>query len=216
MARNVNGGHIHLPQIVRLLRQQLEQPCGLVQLSRTRPRPLQQSVIAHNDVRLAVLHRGSGATAHHGDPFVSVPRILSRHRHHGFCHLVGDRLRLRTRLPSQARVALGTVPTAWGNAHPFQHLDAPRWQYGFDRGALFRDHTARLRVQGDWPESFFKTRLAIVSSPMTWSRFSICRWSSATCRSWALAPLRVPAVSAASPAARKSSRHRYSVGSDTP
>src|ERR1700730_3817422 len=173
-------------------------------------------MIPHDDVRLAVLHRASGATTHHRDRFVAVPRVAGRHRHHGLLHLVGNPLGRGTRTLAQALVGRRPVPTARRDAHPFQHLDSPRCRYRLDGGALLRDHTTRVRVQGDWPESFFKTRLAIVSSPMTWSRFSIGRSSAATPRSWELAPLRVPASRAASPAARKSSLQRYNVGSETP
>jgi len=35
-------------------------------------------------------------------------------------------------------------------------------------------HPSVLLAQRDSPESFFKKRLAIVNSPITWSRFSIC------------------------------------------
>lgn len=60
-------------------------------------------------------------------------------------------------------------------------------------------------------------RLAIVYSPITWSRFSIWASSSAIRRSRGSAPFFPPPLaSAASPAARNSSRQRYSVGSLTP
>ena len=52
--------------------------------------------------------------------------------------------------------------------------------------------------------------MATVNSPMTWSRFSICCSNSPIRRSRVLAPFRVPPASAASPAARNSSRQRHS------
>ncbi len=87
---------------------------------------------------------------------------------------------------------------------------------GLGLGDLVCNHVARLRGQRDCAESFFKTRLATVNSPMTWSRLSSWRSNSAICRSRELPPFWVPPANAASPPARKSSRHRYNVASATP
>src|SRR5690606_34434701 len=79
---------------------------------------------------------------------------------------------------------------------------------------LLGNHRAHRLRQLKSPESFFKMRLAIVISPITWSRSA----SSAFSRSIVLASSdRAPRpVSASLPPLRNSSRHRYSVCSDIP
>ena len=104
MAGDVDVGNIHLPEIVRLLRQDLEEPRGLICLGRSLAGLLKQSMIPHDNVRLSVLHGVAGATAHYRNPLVAIPGILSRHRHHGLDHLLGNRLWWRTRTFPQTLV----------------------------------------------------------------------------------------------------------------
>jgi hypothetical protein len=95
-------------------------------------------------------------------------------------------------------------------------MKEPGCRWGFERRDLLRDHATRVYRQRVRAESFFETRLAMVNSPITWSRLSIWRSSFAIWRSWTPTPFRVPSARAASPAAKMSSRQRYGVASATP
>src|SRR5581483_10362363 len=108
----------------------------------------------------------AGATTHHGDPLVTIPRVGRGHRHHGLYHLVGDRLTRGTRTLPLRFIPRQAIPTAGCHADQPQDRRLPgRWRLlVFQRVA---NHATVLRAQGDWPESFFKMRLAIVSSPIT-------------------------------------------------
>jgi len=68
VAWDMDVGDIHLPQVVRLLRQQFEEPCSLAHFGRTLSELLQQPIITHDEVRLSILHLRADATAHHRDP----------------------------------------------------------------------------------------------------------------------------------------------------
>src|SRR5690606_28823836 len=98
------------------------------------------------------------------------------------------------------------------HAEPLQQVVQPRRR--LRRLLLLRNPRAHRFRQLKSPESFFKMRLAIVISPITWSRSA----SSAFSRSIVLASSdRAPRpFSASLPPLRNSSRHRYSVCSDTP
>src|SRR6185369_631134 len=107
-----------------------------------------------------------------------------RRRHLGHCldHLARDHPPRRTGAPSLS-LTRRAIPTPRRDTHELQHLRLPcsgRRHLGPEFGG---NHLATLHAQTDWPESFFKMRLAIVYSPITWSRFSICCSSSAIRRS---------------------------------
>src|SRR5690606_20944249 len=104
------------------------------------------------------------------------------------------------------------VPRRTRHTEPLQQVVQPRRR--LRRLLLLRNHRAHRIRQLKSPESFFKMRLAIVISPITWSRSA----SSAFSRSIVLASSdRAPRpVSASLPPLRNSSRHRYSVCSDIP
>ncbi len=89
-----------------------------------------------------------------------------------------------------------SMPARRRHADQPQHLRLPRApprSGGRRRGRLGlefgRNHATVLHAQWDWPESFSKIRLAIVYSPITWSRFSICCSSSAIRRSRGSGPV---------------------------
>src|SRR4029077_7540792 len=104
-------GNIHLPQIVWLLRQQLKEPCSLIQFGCAFPRFVQQLMIAHHHVCLSICHLIACATTHHRDSLIAVPGVICCHPHHGVYHLTRNRLRRGTRTLSQALVQCRPVPT---------------------------------------------------------------------------------------------------------
>ena len=76
------------------------------------------------------------------------------------------------------------------------------------------NHRGHLPRQLEPPESFFKTRLPILSSPMTWSRSTSADLSCRISLTCSLSAPRPP--SACLPPLCNSSRHRYRVCSEIP
>src|SRR5579864_7531068 len=161
---------------------------------------------------MPIRHRLAGPPTHHGDPLVAVPRVRRGHRDNGLAKRLGKRLRRRARSLLLLHGHRRAIPTAGCNVECCQH--ARPAQPGSTR-QLFVDALPQGTGQDDWPESFFKIRLATVSSPMTRSRSSSWAFSSRISRSRLSLPF-LPVASAPSPAARNSSRQRYSVCSLMP
>src|SRR5690606_4370848 len=171
---------------------------------------LQQPRRLHHVVRLLVRDADTEASCDDRDALVAPPRILLGQLTNGYRQVLRYGLRpspglLRLLLPSR-------VPDGPGDAEMAQQMVQPRRR----PRPLVRlgDHRAQRFRQLKSPESFFKMRLAIVISPIPWSRSA----SSAFSRSIVLASSdRAPRpVSASLPPLRNSSRHRYSVCSDIP
>ena len=123
-------------------------------------------MVFHHHIGLAILHHATRAAAHDGDPLVAVPGIRRRHGDDRHYHFVGERPPRRTRtLPLS--FTWHAMPTRRRHTHQPQHLRlsrSRRWRLNLEFG---RNHGATFHTQPDWPESFFKIRLAIVYSPIT-------------------------------------------------
>ncbi len=147
--------------------------------------------------------RLAGTATHDGDPLVAVPRVGRGHGHDRALDRRRNRSRRRTGTPALFRRLDGVIPTGCLDAQPLQEARQPR-------AGLFLtarvDDRAGLFVHAHWPESFFKTRLAMVISPITWSRSSSCFFNSATSR-WAGSPAEpLPDARPALPPSRNRSR----------
>src|SRR4029077_16197422 len=130
-----------------------------------------------------------------------------RHGDDGLAQRLGNRPRRRAWPLTLLAGHWLAIPTAGRNGQRFQQSAPP--QLGI-AGQFFTDPPTHRVGQDNWPESFFKMRLATVSSPITKSRSSSLAFSSRISRSRASLPF-LPCAKAVSPAARKSSRQRYSV-----
>src|SRR5262249_55244306 len=144
-ARDVDVGDVHLPQIVRLLRQELEQPRRLVHLSHACSGPLQEPVITHHHIRFAILHRVARTTTHHRDALVAVPGVVRRHLHHRLNDRLRNRFPLRPRTLSWLLVVRRTIPTARRDTDQSQHLRATRPRWSLHHGHLLVNRTTRFR-----------------------------------------------------------------------
>ena len=167
-------GDVHLPKIVRLLGRSSKSLCGLIYLGRSLTRLLKQSTIPHDDVRLSIRHdwpaRGTSPRSCYSrtkdSESPSLPRLGPPARQIGLGAGPG-----RFRIPSS--VAVGTNCSR-RSRDTRESGEAEVWEQV--RRPIFSAITRRVSVvSGISAQSFFKTRLAIVNSPMTWSRLSIWR-----------------------------------------